>query len=352
MLAEGLTTKYLGLPTYIGKARKRTFEYIKEKVWKRIQGWKEKMLSKVGKEILIKAVAQAIPVYTMACFDITKALCEELSSMIGRYWWSQMDKQNKIHWVSWEKMSKPKKDGGLGFRDLYPFDLAMLARQAWRILQNPSSLCARVLSARYYPGKSLLEATPNSGISYAWRSILKGIQLLKRGIIWRLGNGENTEIWKDPWIPRGVTRRVLTQKGRNLITRVAELIDPNTNTWDTQLVQQTFLPEDVSLILQIPIHEHSDDFLAWHFDKKVDERSDFKWRNLWTLPLPNKVIHFLWRVTNYSLPLRTKLHHRAKQRCQEGYHAEMDITSCGHIEDQHGWCFPSGDSLWRLGLHH
>jgi hypothetical protein len=66
----------------------------------------------------------------MACFDLTKSLCDEISSMIGKYWWSNMDKENKIHWVSWENMTKPKKDGGLGFRDLHPFNLAMLARQA------------------------------------------------------------------------------------------------------------------------------------------------------------------------------------------------------------------------------
>lgn len=121
------------------------------------------MLSKAGKEILIKAVAQAIPVYTMACFDITKSLCDDLSSMIGRYWWSQMDKQNKIHWVSWDKLSRPKTDGGLGFRDLHSFNLAMLAKQAWRLLQHPTSLCAKVLAARYHPGKPILEASPNKG---------------------------------------------------------------------------------------------------------------------------------------------------------------------------------------------
>lgn len=84
------------------RQKKITFEYIKERVWKKIQGWKEKLLLKGGKEILIKDVAQAIPVYSMACFDLTKSLCDELSSMINRYWWSQMDKENKIHWIKWE----------------------------------------------------------------------------------------------------------------------------------------------------------------------------------------------------------------------------------------------------------
>jgi hypothetical protein len=191
---EGLKGRYLGMPSYIGKAKTRTFQYIKEKVWKKIQGWKEKLLSKAGKEILIKAAAQAIPVYTMSCFDLTKSLCDDLSSMICRFWWSQMDKANKIHWTSWEKMSKPKRVGGLGFRDLHLFNMAMLARQAWRLLQNPSSLCARVLAAKYHPGHSIIEATPKIGISYVWRSILKGAQLLKKGIIWRVGDGRSINI--------------------------------------------------------------------------------------------------------------------------------------------------------------
>jgi hypothetical protein len=74
---EGRNGKYLGLPVYVGKSRSKTFEYLKDKIWKAIQGWKEKMLSKMGKEILIKACAQAIPVFAMTCFDITKGLCDQ-----------------------------------------------------------------------------------------------------------------------------------------------------------------------------------------------------------------------------------------------------------------------------------
>lgn len=76
----------------------------------------------------MKAVAQAIPTYAMSCFDLTKGLCDELSTIIRRCWWSQQDKQNKIHWLRWEKLTRPKNKGGLGFRDLHLFNLAMLAR--------------------------------------------------------------------------------------------------------------------------------------------------------------------------------------------------------------------------------
>jgi len=90
---EAKGENYLGLPVFVGKTRKRTFEYIMKKIWGRIQGWREKLLSKAGKEIMSKAVAQSIPTYVMSCFDLTKSLCDELSMMIAKYWWSQQDKK-------------------------------------------------------------------------------------------------------------------------------------------------------------------------------------------------------------------------------------------------------------------
>jgi hypothetical protein len=189
------------LPVSIGKSKKKTFAYIMQKIWCRVQGWQEKMLSKAGKEILVKAVAQAIPTYAMSCFDITRTLCDELSAMVSRYWWSQQDKKHKIHWLSWEKLTRSKKKGGLGFRDLHLFNLAMLARQAWRLLTNPDSLCGKVLKAKYFPNSSILECQVKEGISYSWRSILQGVELGKKGLIWRVGDGSHIKIWTDPWIP-------------------------------------------------------------------------------------------------------------------------------------------------------
>jgi len=92
--------RYLGLPVYVGGSKRKTFEYLKDRVWKRIQGWKEKLLSKAGKEILIKAIAQAIPTYAMSCFDLTKMLCDDIGKMINKFWWAHQDKENKIHWLS------------------------------------------------------------------------------------------------------------------------------------------------------------------------------------------------------------------------------------------------------------
>ena len=77
----------------------------------------------------------------------------------------------------------PKDKGGMGFRGLQSFNLAMLAKQVWRLLCDPDSLCARVLRARYYPDGKLLNAKVKSGSSYTWQSILTGLQCFKQGYI-------------------------------------------------------------------------------------------------------------------------------------------------------------------------
>lgn len=147
---QTMNDRYLGMPVHVGQCRTKVFPYLKERIWLRIQGWKEKMLSWVGKEVLIKVVAQAIPTFVMSCFDITKEMCDQISTMIGTYWWSNLDKDNKIHCISWEKLTRSKMEGGLGFRGIHIFNMAMLAKQGWRLIHNPDSLCAKVLKAKYF----------------------------------------------------------------------------------------------------------------------------------------------------------------------------------------------------------
>ena len=89
--------KYLGLPMLSGKSKVGTFKELQEKITKRVLGWKEKFISKAGREILIKTVAQAIPTYSMNLFKLPRSICDSINSLVARYWWGQNGEERKIH---------------------------------------------------------------------------------------------------------------------------------------------------------------------------------------------------------------------------------------------------------------
>ena len=86
--------------------------------------------------------------------------------MIRKFWWGQRQDESKIAWVSWEKMCRAKSNGGMGFRNLQAFNLAMLAKQGWRLLSNPDSLYAKVFKARYYLNGDVLNLKLGCSPSY------------------------------------------------------------------------------------------------------------------------------------------------------------------------------------------
>ena len=147
----------------------------------------EKLLSQVGREILIKTVVQAIPTYTMSCFKLPLGLCNDIESLIRKFWWGQRGERRKIHWVKWDSLCQSKANGGMGFKDLAIFNDALLAKQAWGLLQNKQSLFHKIFKSRFFPTCSFMDALECSGGSYAWRSILQGREVLKQGARSRVG---------------------------------------------------------------------------------------------------------------------------------------------------------------------
>ena len=98
-------------------------------------------MSSGAKDTLIKSVLQSISTYAMGIFKFPAGLVEELEQIIRNFWWGDETNKRKMHWLSWDKLARPKAHGGIGFRDLRVFNQTLLARQAWRLLTSPDSLC-------------------------------------------------------------------------------------------------------------------------------------------------------------------------------------------------------------------
>lgn len=121
--------KYLRLPSLIGGSKKSVFNFLKDRVWKRIQGWGNKLLSRDGKTVLVKNVAQSILSYSMTYFLIPKSFCQEIERLMNGFWWSSNENNNKgIRRLAGKKMSMSKGKGGFGFLSLHGFNIALLRK--------------------------------------------------------------------------------------------------------------------------------------------------------------------------------------------------------------------------------
>ncbi|XP_061999226.1 uncharacterized protein LOC133716541 [Rosa rugosa] len=122
----------------------------------------------------------------------------------------------------------------------------MLAKQGWRILSNPVSLIARLFKARYFPACFFWEAELGDAPSFSWRSILQGRPVLKAGVQWHVGDGNNINIWCDKWIPSCPQYRIQKPPNTNLEV-VADLIDARARVWNTLKIRD-LLPTKATLL--------------------------------------------------------------------------------------------------------
>ena len=113
-------------------------------------------------------------------------------------------------------MCLPKEKCGMGFNDLNLFNLALLAKQGWRLQSNLAPLFYCVYKAKYFPKCDFLEASLGRQPSFPWRSIWAAQDMVKRGLRWQVGDGEKAQVWKDKWLQQPSTYRVVTPESTSL----------------------------------------------------------------------------------------------------------------------------------------
>lgn len=334
---EALAEKYLGLPTSLGRSTEEAFDHIVTHLKNMVSPWCAKQLSAAGRETLIKAVGQAVATYSMSCFQLSATTCKKITSCLAKFWWGGNEKKKKMHWASWPKVAVPKAVGGMGFREIKKFNQALLAKQGWRLLTHPESLCARVLCGKYYHNRDFLEATKKKNSSHVWRAIIHGREALKKGLIKRVGSGISVRIWDDPWIPSNNGHKPLFRPPGAPATMVSELLVNDSMMWDIQKVKANFCEADVKAICSIPTGKYANDIWAWakepngHFSVRsayktlISESSNSEagnsegdlrpfWQLLWKCKVPPKVKCFWWRVIKDFIPCRDIMKKRHMER--------------------------------------
>ncbi|KAH1084030.1 hypothetical protein J1N35_023791 [Gossypium stocksii] len=285
--------KYLGLPMMVGRKKAWAFANFVDKFRKRVDGWKFRYLSIGGKEVFIKSVLQAIPLYAMQYFLMPKSLCHKLECIMNKFWWTNNKTATGIHWSTWDFLCRPKCVGGMGFKNLVLFN-----NENW------------VLPL------------------FTWRSICSVRKLLAEGLVWRVGNGSRINLWNDPWLPGRENNRLSVQRILPNWTYVNQLIDAETNIWNNELIHNLVDEDTASRIISIPLSGANDvDMIVWKYEgsREYTVKSGYRaffiewlqkkfpinpneivqhnfYKALWSLSIPEKIKIHIWRLFNNLLP--------------------------------------------------
>ncbi|KAL4609732.1 hypothetical protein ACB092_08G002500 [Castanea dentata] len=235
--------------------------------------WKEKLLSQAGREVLLKAVVQAIPTFAMSCFKLSVGLCKEIEMQIRKF--------------CWEILCKSKFEGGMGFKDLVRFNEAMLAKQIWRLQTQKDSLLYKVFNTKYFPSGSMFEASCSTG-SFAWQSLLKARHVIEKGMMWRVGDGTQIRVFHEKWIPGPI--RLCRSMMRDCIVWLRTR-DRNYSVKTGYQLLGELENKEIALV------SNNNNLRSF-------------WKGIWKMRIPNKIKNFCWRAYTQSLPTLANLHQR------------------------------------------
>ena len=201
---------YLGIKVGANMNRCNNWRKVVEIFEGRLSSWKARLLSIGGRVTLIKAVLQSLPVYYFSLYKAPDKILKTLDGLMKRFLWAGSDSVKKIHWVAWERVTSPKKVGGLGITKLKDSNAALLSKWVWRFKRENNTLWKTFIIA-CHPSRHRWSFLPlSSRSSGCWAVIVRLGDKLKFGdrlfhgcFRGKVGDGHSIRFWLDHWVLDG-----------------------------------------------------------------------------------------------------------------------------------------------------
>lgn len=172
-----------------------------------------------------------------------------IDNVLAKFWWQKGFRKNGIHWCQWKHLCRSKEEGGMGFKDMAQFNITLLAKQGWRILDNPKSLVTQFFKVKYFSEVDFLKSTLGNNSSYIWWSLWATKGVLVDGLYWKVGTGTNISVYNDAWIPYYRNFRSSSINVNLHDYKVVELFSNYERKWNRELIVNTFPEEAAEKIL-------------------------------------------------------------------------------------------------------
>ncbi|XP_026433495.1 uncharacterized protein LOC113330916 [Papaver somniferum] len=270
--------RYLGSPLLLGHSKQEAFKAIEENILNRYFTWSSTSLTQVGRSTMIKHVLNSLPAYQIGTFKLPTQLLNRLSTIQRKFFWGHNSNRG-YNPIGWKKVCKFKYFGGLSFRDLEKLNLALLTKLFWRLCTESEALWTKIMSSKYFKHGNILHQDLKKGnCSYTWNGIIKGLQVVQQNYFMEVNNGKKTKIWLDRWIPGDNTPPHPINDLHRFYQDVDELILPNTNNWNVELLNQIFDNNTSQKIHNLFLDTSKEDIMVWMpaRDGKFSVKSTYK----------------------------------------------------------------------------
>ncbi|KAH9716124.1 reverse transcriptase domain-containing protein [Citrus sinensis] len=303
---------------------------IIDTVDKRLSGWIASHLSLAGRITLAQSVLQAIPVYVMQTINLPRSIKLKIDQLCRRFLWSGSAEHQKMSLVSWDMVCTPKSKGGLGFKKLEIMKHALIMKNTWSLITEPTKLSNQVLLTKY--GVQMDEVPTSLPTRYGsplWKAMGNIWEKTRGGIRWNISNGETVRFWGDCWVtsPKPLADFATQPIPNELLNkRTVDFLDEAGN-WNWTLFSH-LVPNSILLkiaAIHPPTAVFGNDNYFWGsssngmfsvraayelLDDSMGSGSQIDWRLAWNWKGPQSIRVFLWLLLHGRLKTREELYRR------------------------------------------
>jgi hypothetical protein len=256
---SSLPSKYLGIPLIDNPLRNSSWEHLLSSFAKRLSSWTFRVLNLPSRLVLLRSVLQALPIYSFSAMAAPRSVLSIIRNLQRNFLWQGFNTGKKIALVSWDKLCRPKAQGGLGLRDPLTMNKVLTAKIWWRWLKQPQDLWAKFWRKKYTPHvaeQNLIRWDGSNPGSLIWTAAKQNKQVVTQNAFWEIRNGETALFWQDSWQQWPILAN----------TTWAEAISPNATLAGLTRVADYW-----------QAHSPEDKWQKWHLDKErlnLDARVD------------------------------------------------------------------------------
>ncbi|WMV30173.1 hypothetical protein MTR67_023558 [Solanum verrucosum] len=254
----------------------------------------------------------------MASISPPKTTINYIKRITSYFFWGWDKEKKKYHWASWETLSFPYEEGGIGVRKLEDICTAMQFKQWWTF-RTKKSLWSQFLRAKYYQRANPIAKKWDTGKSLIWKYMMKNKTLIEPHITWKVHSGNNL-FWWDDFLGEGQLAHHCDNTTSLNNTPVSYFIE--NGTWNETLIRQEVPPLLIPKILRCRIHYQAgvEDTTvwkpnengvfscssAWNICRKKKDSNTLN-KLIWHTQIPFKISFILWRALSSKLPTNEKI---------------------------------------------